>query len=344
MSKGTIQRNHSLPILSLSLVFATIVIAATSIFHLFLRPRLYSTTAYMGSSVKAPTWFMAHGGPPSLFDVNSGPHQHWLRLASDIKQANPKGIVVVSAHWQAEEDDFPSTRLTTEASQSTSILINTNTSNPLIYDFYNFPKHYYETKFRSSNSKELQDVVSTHLKQQGYHVQGQDRGLDHGVWVPLRASGEQFDIPILQVSLPIPREPLSDGVAALRLGRALSGLRSSGYAIVGTGQPVHNLRDYMMARQGYSLQSSNYGKPFTAALTQALAKTGTGETGQDDDPVRWNDAKALYSRPEYRKCHPTSEHFLPVLVALGAAEDSEAGVEEFQLDEGPLMWNMYRFG
>lgn len=292
---------------------------------------------------KAPVWFVAHGGPPTLFEVASPPHQHWIKLVKDLKQSNLKGIVFVSAHWQAGQGDFSDA----SAKQSPrSVLLNTNNTNPLIYDFYNFPAHYYKTQFHSNNSKEMQDDVASQLRGQGYHVQGIDRGIDHGVWVPLRASGEKFDIPLLQVSLPISKDPLYDGVAALRLGKALRGLRQKGYSIIGGGQPVHNLRDYMMDRQGIPIKGASYGKVFSDALTQALAKPGNDKVNKEGDPIRWDDAKALFMRPDYLRAHPTSEHLLPALVALGAAEESEEGVEEFKLDDtpSPLMWNMYRFG
>lgn len=323
--------------LSSLIIFAAILIS-------FLFTRYISSPMTLSSTIsKAPVWFVAHGGPPTLFEVESPPHQHWLKLAKDFKQSNLKGIIFVSAHWQAEREDFNNAA---PKQSPKSVLMNTNTSYPLIYDFYNFPAHYYQTKFYSSNSKELQDDVASQLRGQGYHVQGIDRGIDHGVWVPLRASGEQFDIPLLQVSLPISKDPLYDGVAALRLGRALRGLRDKGYSIIGGGQPVHNLRDYMMDKQVIPIKGGSYGKAFSDALTQALVKSGNNELNKEGDPKKWDDAKALFMRPDYLRAHPTSEHLLPALVALGAAEESEEGVEEFKSSDtpSPLMWNMYRIG
>lgn len=327
-------RNSSLFIF----ITAAVVTALVSLtLQRYFSPNTMTTVV---SSPKAPVWFVAHGGPPTLFDVEHSAHQHWLQLAKDFRQSNLKGIVFVSAHWQAEEGDFVNAA---SKQQSTSILINTNESNPLIYDFYNFPKHYYDTRFETKNPKHLNEAVYQHLEQEGYHVEKTDRGIDHGVWVPLRASGESMDIPLVQVSLPIAKDPLYDGIAALRLGRALKGLRERGYAIIGGGQSVHNLRDYMGTRYGHSV-NTDYGKIFSNALTQALAQTGNGEVTVDGDAARWDKAKALFMRPEYLRAHPTSEHLLPVLVALGAAEESEAGIEEFAMDDGPLNWNMYRFG
>ena len=321
--------------LSVLLSIAAVLAALTS-----LSSRRNSASTMSSPLARAPVWFIAHGGPPTLFDVQHAAHQHWLKVLRDIKQAKLQGIVFVSAHWQASAGDFADAAL---RQLPTSILMNNNESNPLVYDFYNFPKHYYEVNFATKNPRSLQDVVSKHLQDQGFHVEQTDRGLDHGVWVPLRAGGDTFDIPLVQLSLPVERDPLNDGIAALRLGKALRGLRRRGYAVIGGGQPVHNLRDFMAFMQGRAGRA-DYGRAFSTALTGALTKVGDGQMNEDGDPARWDDAKALFKRPDYLRAHPTSEHLLPALVALGAAEESEAGVEEFAQDEGSMTWNMYRFG
>jgi 4,5-DOPA dioxygenase extradiol len=301
-----------------------------------------SMTATSTPSKRAPVWFIAHGGPPTLFDTDHKAYQHWLKVIQDIKQASLRGIVFVSAHWQAEREDFLQS---TAKRESLSVLINTNASNPLIYDFYGFPSHYYQTKFRSRNPEELHEAVAEHLRKRGYNIQETDRGIDHGVWVPLRASGEEFDVPLVQVSLPISTNDVEDTAAALRLGRALGGLRDQGYAVIGGGQPVHNLRDFGLSMRGRMPSGQGYGTAFPSALTEALSRPGTGKVDSSSgDPAKWNEAKALLWRPDFRNAHPTSEHLLPVFVALGASDESEVGVEEFRLDEGPLAWTMYRFG
>jgi hypothetical protein len=155
--------------------------------------------------------------------------------------------------------------------------VNTNLSNPLIYDFYGFPKHFYAQTFQSSFSDEHVSDVEKQLSNAGWTVDRTDRGLDHGLWgrfmllqhthtlercsivfltvpfkVAFRQEAQNTQTPspptadviantpsIIQLSLP----GNSDEHTTLKLGQTLSGLRDQGYAIVATGQAVHNLRD-----------------------------------------------------------------------------------------------------
>lgn len=104
-------------------------------------------------------------------------------------EANPpKGIVVVSAHWENQDAFRPGVIGRCKQIDSqwilslTCITVNNNFSNPLIYDFYGFPKHLYELKFRSRAEPELQNKVIEALTRGGITVNRADRGLDHGVW------------------------------------------------------------------------------------------------------------------------------------------------------------------
>ena len=60
--------------------------------------------------------------------------------------------------------------------------MNSNTGNPLIYDFYGFPKHYYDQTFESAGTPALLDDVKSALIGSEIHVEEENRGLDHGVW------------------------------------------------------------------------------------------------------------------------------------------------------------------
>jgi hypothetical protein len=116
--------------------------------------------------------------------------------------------------------------------------VNADTSNPLIYDFYNFPRHYYAETFKSAFSPSLPDLVSSALTTSSIPNRTvPSRGLDHGLWVPFKAMFKQEPVingnadtggcekdempEILQLSLP------GDGKveSAEALGRALGSLR-----------------------------------------------------------------------------------------------------------------------
>ncbi|EPQ26163.1 uncharacterized protein PFL1_06371 [Pseudozyma flocculosa PF-1] len=320
-------------------------------------------TASSSSAWRAPSWFISHGGPPTMFMGTHPAYQQWAKLGDEMKSLHSegklKGLVFVSAHWQA--DDL-----------SDGVYVNTDPSNPLIYDFANFPPSFYEVKVASRNPPAFSSAVIEHLESRGIKAVPTHRGPDHGVWVPLKvafgdgrpdshSSALPDDLPLVQVSLPRSEDPLD----SLRLGRALRGLRDRGFAVVGGGQAVHNLRDFGRRRATGDLTLPEYSKTFPPALTAALV--GFGDRGSSDataiaaataataaaaalqdqwtsaNEAKWSKALTLDKRADFRLAHPTYEHFLPTLVSLGASFPHESGEEILGTNEGPLAWNMYRW-
>ncbi|WVQ84625.1 hypothetical protein IAT38_006780 [Cryptococcus sp. DSM 104549] len=269
----------------------------------------------------ADVYFISHGGPPTIEQYDSEPYQGWRKFGSLLKASQPKGVVVVSAHWE------------NESGLHSGVLVNSNPANPLIYDFYGFPKHLYELKFNSRAEPELQSKVKQALKAGGVSVSEEDRGLDHGVWVPFRAGlGEKTDLPIVQVSLPGGSDPRD----SIKLGKVLSGLRDEGYAVVGTGQIVHNLRDLFSGRP----------LPYTSGFLKAA------KTSLKSSPTPASSVLDLVSHPLYKKAHPTDEHFFPLLVAAGAVRESDkieeiySGVVDAMgkvVENDGLGWGMWRW-
>ena len=63
-----------------------------------------------------------------------------------------------------------------------------------------------------------------------------ERGWDHGVWIPLRLLYPEADVPVVEVSLPFPRDPGS----VLRVGAALAPLRRQNVLLLGSGGIVQH--------------------------------------------------------------------------------------------------------
>ncbi|WRT70203.1 uncharacterized protein IL334_007198 [Kwoniella shivajii] len=273
---------------------------------------------------KGDVYFLSHGGPPTIEQIHSEPYKAWQEFGHLINSNPPKGIVVVSAHWENQLG----------LKGSDSVLVNSDSSNPLIYDFYNFPKRLYELKFKSSFTSELEYSVISALKEGGIPFDRGDRGLDHGVWIPFKAAfGESSTIPIIQVSLPSSSDPES----SIKLGQALSRIRQDGYSVVTTGQAVHNLRDLFSGRK------MSYTRPFLNELTNAITSS---------DPK--SSTVRLLESPLYKSAHPTDEHFFPLFVALGALnqedvknkEDLFVGVVDIngdRVEDEGLGWAMWRW-
>jgi 4,5-DOPA dioxygenase extradiol len=112
-----------------------------------------------------PAIFLSHGAPPLADDdVWTGELSSWAR---DLPR--PKAVLVVSAHWEAAP-----------------LTVGATTTVPLFYDFYGFPRHYYEVEYAAPGAPELAASVEKLIARHGDTLyQDSDRGLDHGAYVPL---------------------------------------------------------------------------------------------------------------------------------------------------------------
>lgn len=228
---------------------------------------------------RMPSVFLAHGAPPLLDDaVWSGELARWAQA-----MPRPTALLVLSAHWTARPFTLGAT-----------------TPVPLVYDFYGFPKRYYETKYPSPGAPALAARVKQLVSQPV--ADKPTRGLDHGAYVPLVPMYPQADVPVLQASVPSmePRELLA-------LGKRLAPLRDEGVLIVGSGFITHNM-EAIDTRPGAPAES--WATEFDAWNAEVLAR-------RDVDALLTYREKA----PGVQMALPTHEHYVPLLVALGASVD-----------------------
>ena len=138
----------------------------------------------------------------------------------------------------------------------------------------------------------------------------------------------QADVPVVQLSV----QPARGAAHHVALGRALSPLSGRGVLIVGSGHATHNLRDWMMHSRG-----ANHDLSYVAGFADWLAE----RLAANDDAalVGWKELA-----PEARRAHPSDEHFLPLLVAYGAAGEHPR-VERIhrEIVAGALAMDAYRF-
>jgi 4,5-DOPA dioxygenase extradiol len=180
--------------------------------------QLVAPSAGFGTSGKkvtlAPSTFLAHGSPYSLFD------QSWQMEMAALADtwSKPKSILIISAHWE------------TRGFQASAI-----ESVPLVYDYFGFPESFYQVTYPAPPAPSLAQEVESLLQPLGPLKQTR-RGLDHGSFTPLRALYPAADIPVLQLSL-----PSSDPQMLLAMGEALRPLRDHGTLILAAGYLVHNL-------------------------------------------------------------------------------------------------------
>ena len=116
----------------------------------------------------------------------------------------------------------------------------------------------------------------------------------------------EADVPVLQLSL-----PTQDPAELIALGRSLAPLRDEGVLIVGSGFLVHNLR----AIDPSARTTPTWARDFDAWVADKLEKRDV------DALVRYRE-----DAPAVDLALPTHEHFVPVLVALGASLDRSESV------------------
>lgn len=252
---------------------------------------------------RLPSLFVSHGAP--TFALNPGTAGQALHdMAARLLQAygTPRAIVVVSAHWETPE-------ATVGASGQPAT----------IHDFGGFPEALYALRYPAAGAPDVAAELVACLNAAGLPAAiDRQRGLDHGVWVPLMHMFPQADIPVIPLSLPSHGGPQQ----ALALGRALAPLAERGILIVGSGSITHNLGDYRRAWQQGG-QTPAYVGEFADWLAARLA---------ENDIANLLDYR--HASPHGRHAHPSEEHLLPLFVALGAGgancqpERFHAGVDD----------------
>lgn len=231
-----------------------------------------------------PTIFVSHGAP--LLAISQGRTPDFLRELHHTLP-RPRAILCVSAHWE-----------------TTQPTLTGSAAPPTIHDFSGFPQQLYEIQYSAPGDPALALRAQTLLNTAGLaaalHPQ---RGLDHGAWVPLMLAYPQADIPVIQLSV----QPQRDPAHHLALGRALRPLRDEGVLIFASGGATHNLREFR--GQAVNTAPPEHTLAFDAWLTAAITR---------------GDLTELLAYPEHApqalRNHPTPEHFLPLFVALGAAQ------------------------
>src|ERR1035437_4290310 len=178
------------------------------------------SNASENASKKMPTWFIPHGGGPCFF-MDWNPPDAWTRMGDFLKNLattlprTPKAIVIVSAHWLE-----PHMAVTSGAQPE------------LIYDYYGFPPHTYELKYPAPGAPALAEQIVQTLTTVGIaSAANEQRGFDHGMFIPLKLIFPQANIPVVQLSLHNSLDP----VRHLEAGRALEALRDQDVLIIGSG-------------------------------------------------------------------------------------------------------------
>lgn len=257
--------------------------------------------------------FLSHGGGPLPLLGDSG-HRDMVARLQELAATLPRpdAILVVSAHWEA-----PEATVTAAARPS------------LIYDYNGFPPEAYEIQYPCPGAPALAEQVCQALRHAGQPArQDAERGLDHGVFVPLKLMYPAADIPVVQLSL----ADTLDAGTHLAMGRALRALDYDNLLVIGSGFSFHNMQAFF-APSTPATETAN--QAFEDWLADTCCDPALSETEREQRLLHWEQA------PHARFCHPREEHLLPLHVCYGlAAGPSKAriGTTILGKQSGMFLW------
>ena len=241
--------------------------------------------------MQQPTIFISHGAP--TFALETGDASALLtQLGASINASTgAKAVLVVSPHWMTG-----------------TLTVMTSAAPQTLYDFGGFDPRLSQLHYRALGHPVLAQATADLLRKHGYDVATDaQRGFDHGAWVPLLHLLPRADLPVFQLSLPHHFSPAD----AYALGRALQPLTLQGVVILGSGSLTHNLGELQM----HPAADAQYAAEFVAwARGNVLTHNHVALVNMPT------------AAPHAMRAHPTDEHYLPLLVAAGAA-DANAKVE-----------------
>lgn len=240
----------------------------------------------------ARSLFISHGGGPLPILGHEG-HGELVELLAKLgtELPRPKQILVVSAHWESDP-----------------LKVLSGDRHDLYYDYYNFPEQAYAIEYPAAGCPALANEVRQCLGRAGIPCNEEEqRGYDHGMFIPLKIMYPSADIPTSQLSL----HPSLDPQLHLRMGEALAELDQD-TLLVGSGfsfhnQPAFRTRDARMDEVNHR---------FEDWLVDTCSNPDLDESQRRERLRMWELA------PGALACHPREEHLLPLHLCYGAAQQA----------------------
>ncbi len=244
-----------------------------------------------------PSYFFAHGAPSIVLEDNE-----YTQLLKNFHRnmPKPKAIVLFSAHWE-------------ETVQS----IGAADTYETIYDFGGFQDELYRMTYPAKSDRTLSKQVHSLFAKHGIQsVLNEKRGLDHGAWAVLKLLYPDADIPV--VALSVNRHLTNE--EQYQIGKALAELREQEILIIGSGGTVHNLRKLNWRSE----EVDTWAEQFDNWLQDKI------ETWDTETLFRYRELA-----PFAQEAVPTSEHFIPLLLAMGTGDSNR---------QAKLLHRSYQYG
>ncbi len=244
--------------------------------------------------------YFSHGGGP-LPILGEPSHRAMVAFMEQLPSsfAPPEAIVVISAHWEE--------RAATALGAPAPVML---------YDYYGFPEAAYRIVYPAPGHPELASRIVTMLGQSGIDGRIDDeRGFDHGLYIPLKMMYPGADIPAVQLSLVKGLDP----AVHMEIGESLSALVDDNILVIGSGFSFHNMG-------AFSWEGEAPADPANDRFQDWLVDTCTGPLSYEERKRRLTQWTAA---PSARYCHPREEHLLPLHVCVGMAAENRQGTKIF---------------
>lgn len=203
----------------------------------------------------------------------------WKEVAARIPK--PEAILAISAHW------FTAGSRIGDAEQP-----------EMIYDMYGFPEELYRVNYNAPGAPELahltKDSISRNVKIDNTW------GIDHGTWSVLNNMYPAADIPVCQLSI----DRTAGAEKHFQIGQEISYLREKGVLILASGNIVHNLALINWSMDGGYPWANEFDKYIKEKITSRHYQEVINYQSAGDS-AKW--------------AFPTTEHYYPLLYALGAS-------------------------
>jgi len=235
--------------------------------------------------------YLSHGGGP-LPLMNDPGHRKMVEFMETLPSRfeKPEAVIVISAHWEEK-----------------AATVTGQTSPSLLLDYYGFPPETYEIKYPAAGNPSLAAEIVSLLQLNSIPCAlSEERGLDHGSFIPMLLSYPDASIPTIQLSLMKGLDPARH----YALGKALRPLLDRNILIIGSGFSFHNMREFI--RDG-----SNPPDEQNDAFQNYLIDSFTADLTSEE---RYHTVLDWEAAPSARYCHPREEHLVPLFVCAGTMD------------------------
>lgn len=227
--------------------------------------------------------YLSHGSP-DLTLTDHPARTFLLGLGGSLPK--PRGALVISAHFEAP-----------------GLVVGAAGQPETWHDFRGFPAELYRLRYPALGLPPIAERLVTELAAAGVKASlDSERPLDHGIWSPLSLLWPQADVPLIPISVPMQADAGEQLATAAALGRWAE---ANDFMLVGSGAATHNLGDRHFSHDA----PDAWAKHFHDWVIEVAAR------GDLSAMANWQ-----HEAPNARYAHPTPEHFLPLLMCLGAME------------------------